>query len=293
MKISYRLRSISAVVLASFVCSSSAVAAKPSVELRVLGSYDHGGFARSAAEIVAHDPATQRLFVINAEDSSIDILDIADPAHPAANLPAIDIAPYGHQANSVDVCNGFVAAAVQADVKTANGSIVFFDTAGNFLKSVEAGALPDMITFTPNCEYVLAANEGEPNSYGQADSVDPEGSVTVVDLRNGVTNAAATQATFEDFAREDLDSSVRIYGPGATVAQDIEPEYIAVDHNSKTAYVTLQENNAIAVLDIRTAKVTEIHGLGFKDYTDPEFKLDATHRDVPGSTNNGIYSDPN
>jgi 2',3'-cyclic-nucleotide 2'-phosphodiesterase / 3'-nucleotidase / 5'-nucleotidase len=290
MKISSAARSVSAVLLASFVCSSAAFAAKPSVELRVLGSYDHGGFARSAAEIVAHDPASQRLFVVNAEDSSIDILDISDPANPVANLSAINISTYGDQANSVDVCNGVVAAAVQADVKTDLGSIVFFDAAGNFLKSVEAGALPDMVTFTPNCEYVLSANEGEPNSYGQADSIDPEGSLTVVDLRNGLANATAKQATFEEFAGEDLDASVRIYGPGATVAQDIEPEYIAVDHNSKTAYVTLQENNAIAVLDIRTAKVTAIHGLGFKDYTDPKFKLDASDRDVPGSSNNGIYN---
>ncbi|MEQ1762385.1 MAG: choice-of-anchor I family protein [Pyrinomonadaceae bacterium] len=290
MKISSAARTVSAVLLASFVCSSAVFAAKPSVKLRILGSYDHGAFARSAAEIVAHDPATQRLFVINAEDSSIDILDISNPADPVANLPAIDIAAYGDQANSVDVCNGVVAAAVQADVKTDDGLIVFFDTAGNFLKSVEAGALPDMITFTPNCEFALSANEGEPNSYGQADSVDPEGSVTVVDLRNGVANATAKQATFEDFADEDLDSSVRIYGPGATVAQDIEPEYIAVDHNSKTAYVTLQENNAIAVLDIRTATFTAIHGLGFKDYTDPKFKLDASDRDVAGSSNNGIYN---
>jgi hypothetical protein len=290
MKISYAARSVSAVLLASFIFSSTVFAAKPSVELRVLGSYDHGGFDESAAEIVAHDPATQRLFVINAETSTIDILDISDPAHPAANLMAIDIEPYGDQANSVDVCNGVVAAAVQADVKTDDGVIVFFDSAGNFLKSVDAGALPDMITFTPNCEFALSANEGEPNSYGQEDSVDPEGSVTVVDLRNGVANATATQATFEDFDQEDLDSSVRIYGPGATVAQDIEPEYIAVDHNSKTAYVTLQENNAIAVLDIPTGKVTAIHGLGFKDYTDPKFKFDASDRDTPGSSNVGIFN---
>src|SRR5687768_15237681 len=118
MKISYALRSVSAALVASFVCSTAALAAKPSVELRILASYDHGAFARSAAEIVAHDPTTQRLFVVNAEDSAIDILDISDPASPGANLPAIDIAPYGDQANSVDVCNDVVAAAVQADTKT-------------------------------------------------------------------------------------------------------------------------------------------------------------------------------
>lgn len=289
MRISYFARSLAAAVIASFLFSTLANASKPTVELRALGTYDHGAFDEAAAEIVAHDPATQRLFVVNAERSTIDILDISDPTNPGANLPAIDVTPYGDQANSVDVCNGVVAAAVQADVKNDNGSIVFFDTSGNFLNQIQAGSLPDMLTFTPNCDYVLSANEGEPNSYNQPDSVDPEGSVTIVDVRGGVANATARQVTFEAFNNAALDPSVRIYGPNASVAQDLEPEYIAVDHKSKTAYVTLQENNAIAVIDIKSAKIKAINGLGFKDYTDPNFKLDASDRDDP-SSNDGIFN---
>ena len=290
MRISYLARMLTAAVIASLLFSSFANAARPSVELRVLRTYDHGSFDEAAAEIVAHDPATQRLFVVNAENSTIDILDISDPSSPASTLAPIDITPYGDQANSVDVCDSVVAAAVQAEVKTDNGSIVFFDTSGNFLNEVEAGALPDMLTFTPNCDYVLSANEGEPNSYNQPDSVDPEGSVTIVDVRGGIANAKARQVTFESFNNAALDPSVRIYGPNASVAQDLEPEYIAVDHNSKTAYITLQENNAIAVIDIKSATVESINGLGFKDYTDPRFKLDASDRDTPGSSNVGIFN---
>lgn len=284
-----RVRGIAVAALISLLASTFAFGAKPGVELRVAGTHATGLFNQAAAEIVAHDPLSQRYFVVNGGNSTIDVLDASNPANPAF-LFSIDIESLGDQANSVDVCNGVVAAAVQADVKTDNGTVEFFDADGNHLKSVPAGALPDMITFTPNCEQVLAANEGEPNSYNQPDSVDPVGTVTIVDLTNGVANATSENVGFSDFDLASLDSSIRIYGPNATVAQDIEPEYIAVDHNSKTAWVTLQENNAIGVLDIKAGKFTKLIGLGFKDYLAEGNKLDASDRDVPGSSNNGIFN---
>ncbi len=283
------VRGTAVAILISFISSVTVLAGKPGVRLRFAGTHATGIFNQGAAEIVAHDPLSQRYFVVNGGNSTIDVLDASDPTNPTF-LFSIDIEPYGDQANSVDVCNGVVAAAVQADVKTDNGTIEFFDSAGNHINSVPAGALPDMITFTPNCDRVLSANEGEPNSYNQANSVDPEGSVTIVDLRGGVQNAVATQVGFSEFNGTTLDPSVRIYGPNATVAQDLEPEYIAVDHNSKTAYVTLQENNAIATIDIEKGKITSIKGLGFKDYTTGNNRLDASDRDVPGSSNNGIFN---
>jgi DNA-binding beta-propeller fold protein YncE len=261
--------------------------AKPGVELRFVGTHATGQYNQSAAEIVAHDPQSQRYFVVNGGNSTIDVLDASDPNDPAF-LFSIDIEQYGDQANSVDVCNGIVAAAVQADVKTDNGTVEFFDADGNHLKSVPAGALPDMLTFIPNCEKVLVANEGEPSSYLQLPESDPVGSVTIVDVSNGVLNSSATQVGFTAFNGTTLDSSVRIYGPGASIAQDLEPEYIAVDHDSKTAWITLQENNAIAVLDLGSATITDIVGLGFKDHKLPANKFDASDRDVPGSSNNGI-----
>src|SRR4029453_14165824 len=123
-----------------------------------------------------------------------------------------------------------------------------FDTNLNFVSSVPVGAVPDMITFSPNGRYVLTANEAEPAiDY----SVDPEGSVSIIDLSTGVANLTAANvstAGFTAFNNAVLDPSTRIFGPGATVAQDIEPEYIAVSKDSKTAWVTLQENNALAII---------------------------------------------
>jgi DNA-binding beta-propeller fold protein YncE len=256
------------------LANATAFAAKPGVELRLLGSRSTFLFDEGSAEIVAHDPISQRLFVVNAANSGIDVLDASDPSDPTF-LFTIDLTPYGDQANSVDVYNGVVAAAVQADVRTDDGSVVFFDASGNYLNDVPAGALPDMLTFTPNGERVLVANEGEPSSYGLPTSVDPLGSITIVDLRNGVANATSENIDFTQFNNTTLDPSIRIYGPGASIAQDLEPEYIAVDHNSKTAWVTLQENNAFAIIDIQSATITKLVGLGFKDYSSGDNKLDA------------------
>ena len=290
MKNSINASRFLAFALVGLICVSTAAESSGyGYQLRFKGTRATGIFNQGAAEIVAHDPATQRLFVVNGGNSSIDVLDVSNPVVPAP-LFSIDLEPYGDQANSVDVCNGVVAAAVQADVKTDDGTVEFFDANGNHLNSVPAGALPDMLTFTPDCETILVANEGEPNSYGQADSVDPEGSVTIVDMRKGAARATSRKIRFGDSLFEKLDPSIRIYGPNASNTQDLEPEYIAVDSESKTAWVTIQENNAFAILDIKAGRFTKLVGLGFKDYTTGDNQLDASDRDVPGSSNNGILN---
>lgn len=247
--------------------------------LNFVGSYSAGIFGQGAAEIVAHDPVTQRLFVVNGGNSSIDVLQLSAQGIPSF-LFSIDLEPYGDQANSVDVCNGLVATAVQADVKTDNGTVEFFDAFGNHLKTAPAGALPDMLTFTPQCDRVLVANEGEPNSYNQANSVDPEGSVTIINLTRGLALAKSSTIDFRQFGDERLlDPRIRIFGPRAKIPQDLEPEYIAVDPDGRTAFVTLQENNTFAVLDIVKGEFTRLIGLGFKDHNLTDNKLDASDRD--------------
>lgn len=233
-----------------------------------------GNYSGSAAEISAYDPDSERLFITKVENG-IDVVDVSDPESPVF-LFTIDISPYGAIVNSVAVHDELLAAAIENTIKQEPGVIVFFDTDGNFLKQVTAGALPDMVTFSPDGRYVLTANEGEPSDdYTN----DPEGSVTIVDLRRGLNKAKVETATFRRFNNKPLDPSIRIFGPGATVAQDLEPEYIAVSENSKYAYVTCQENNAIAVVDIKKAKVTDLYGLGFKNHSKPGNALDASDRD--------------
>ena len=251
-----------------------------SLRLTHLGSYHTGSFDASAAEIVAHDPATQRLFFTNSANATIGVLDITNPASPSL-LFEIDVMPYGGAATSVDVHDGVVAAAVPASEKTDPGAVVFFTTDGAFIASATVGALPDMLIFTPDGSKVIVANEGEPNSDY---SIDPEGSISIVDA----ATYAVTTVGFTDFnaggSREaELPAGVRIFGPGASVAQDLEPEYITVGEIAPfgtVAVATLQENNAVAIIDVDNASVVAIVALGTKDHSLLENAFDASNRDA-------------
>jgi hypothetical protein len=182
--------------------------------------------------------------VANSVGGKLDILNLANPAAIVA-VASIDIKSYGGL-NSVAVRNGVVACAIENSSPQQNGSVVFFDQDGVFQKQVTVGAMPDMITFSPDGRY----------------TTDPEGSVSVIDVSGGVaalTQANVTTATFAAYNSQAAAlraQGIRIYGGLAaspsTVAQDLEPEYIAVSANSQTAYITLQEYIAIAVLDMAT-----------------------------------------
>jgi len=265
------------------------------ISIEPIGTYATGIFDRSSAEIVAHDPKTQRLFVVNAETGRIDVLSILAPDAPTL-LFSVDIGavfPNGQGiVNSVAVYKGLVAAAVEAAPKTDPGRVVFFDAASPdglvFLADVEVGALPDAVTFTPDGKRVLVANEGEPNDDY---TIDPEGSVSIIELPSDITQltqAHVRTATFTKFNDAELDPDIRIFGPPAavaegelptrTVAQNLEPEWISVAKDSKTAWVVLQEANAIAVLDIEAGEFTALRALGFKDHLLPGNELDVTDR---------------
>ena len=251
------------------------------IELNVLGSYKAPGnvFDESAAEIVAHDVANQRLFVVNANAATVDVLDIRNPSTPVL-VNTIDASREGASANSVAVYGDLVAVAIEAEVKQDNGKVVFYN-ASDLSKAgeVTVGALPDMVTFTRDGQKVLVANEGEPNGdYTR----DPEGSVSVIDLANGVDKATVKTADFRAFnGREQAlrEAGIRIFGTGASSAQDFEPEYIAVSVDNTRAWVALQENNAVAVLYIENARILDVLPLGFKDHRMLGNELDASNKD--------------
>jgi 2',3'-cyclic-nucleotide 2'-phosphodiesterase / 3'-nucleotidase / 5'-nucleotidase len=269
---------------------------KREITLTQIGRYEAGTCtpACTRAEIAAYDPATRRLFAINANQLRLDVLDISTPINPGLAFPPIPLG-IGLFPNSVAIHDGIVAVAMQvADPnKTMPGVVKFFDTDGNLLNQVTVGALPDMLVFSPNGRWLLVANEGEPSSYVTPSLLtDPEGSVSIIDMRRGaalLTQDDVRTATFDDSIPKINESSIRIYGPGASLAQDLEPEYIAVSHDSKTAWVTLQENNAMAILDIEKGEFTRLVGLGFKDHSEHRKGLDASDQDL--GVDNGDLKD--
>jgi YVTN family beta-propeller protein len=255
-----------------------------------IGSYN-GGKA-GAAEITAFDAASKRLFVVNGANGTVDVLDLSTPSAPKL-LGTINVAGLGTGVNSVAIHDGLVALAIESSPKTNPGTVAFYNAADlKLINSVRVGALPDMLTFTPDGRTVLVANEGEPNSYGQADSVDPEGSVSVITVNRGGTPTVAT-ADFRAFNGQEAalrSQGIRIYGPGASAAQDFEPEYIATSEDGRTAYVTLQENNAVAIVDVATAKVTSVKPLGTKNHNLAGMGMDASDEDGGTNTNSGSPS---
>lgn len=253
----------------------AAAAARPQpsgLELSLLGRYSAGAVGVGAAEITAYDARTRRVFVVNAEQGTVDVLDIRDPRQPRK---VAALATPG--ANSVAVHDGLVAVAQQAADKTDPGTVAFFDArTGAKRREVTVGALPDMLTFTSDGRRVVVANEGEPTSYCAGAVNDPEGSISVIDVRRGTVRTAGFQAWNgkEDALRA---KGVRISGPGASAAQDLEPEYVTTEGG--TAWVTLQENNALAIVDLDRATVRDIVPLGLKDHAQEANALDASDRD--------------
>lgn len=252
------------------------------IELVRIGAYESGIFGASAAEIPAFDAGSKRVFVVNAEAGELDVLDVSDPAHPK-KISAISthtVLP-NSEVNSVAVQHGIVAVAVQAANKTDLGKVAFYKASDlSFISAVSVGALPDMLTFSPDGKLVVVANEGEPSDDYQTD---PEGSIAIIDISD-IQAPKAVIAGFTEWNATDkkaalIQSGVRIYGPNATVAQDLEPEYVTISTDSKKAWVTLQENNAIAEVDLSTKKVTQIYALGEKDHGLPENALDLSDTD--------------
>ena len=265
-----------------------------------------GSFASEfGAEIIAYDAPRSLLYVVSG-DTVLEVLDLSDPSAPT-QVAAIDIADFGAPvagANSIAFKNGLLAVALEAEAQTDNGVVALVnieqaiaaDDVLDAVKAFEVGPLPDMVTFTPDGTKVLVANEGEPdtieNEDGSESVVDPDGSVSIIDVSGEFASLSQDNVATADFSRfngreADLRADgVRIF-PDATTAQDVEPEYIAVSPDGTKAFVTLQENNAIAVVDIETATVEGIQPLGLKDFSKGLPNLTTFDLIDPGAITNG------
>lgn len=272
------------------------------IELEPIGRYgqtDPEVFDASAAEIPTYDPVSRRVFVTNAATSSIDVLDLTDPSTPSL-LFSIALADEEISGpTSLVFTNGILAVSLAANPKTDNGFVAFFDADGHSLAPLlEVGALPDAITASPDGSLLITSNEGEPND---DNTIDPEGSVSIIDLSGGVASASAQTINFQAYnsVQSELEGAgVRIFGKiftdtGAldedgepvfssvptTVAQDLEPEYATISPDGTTVFVTLQENNAVAVIDLDSATISGIFALGTKDHFITGNGLDPSDKD--------------
>ena len=267
----------------------------PKLTLEKGASYKTGVFDESAAEMVAFDYHTKRAFVSNSDSNGIDILDVSDPE----NIRLVkQIKDLGGNVNCVDVSQyGIAAIAVENNDATQNGFVVFVDAlTGSELNRLRTGVWPDNVVWSPDGTKVITADEGQPND---DNTVDPEGSVTIVDLGNGSLRDVVLSmqsdvniVTFNhlNFLSDLLqDYGVRIFGEiydnngefvrKSTLAEDFEPEYTAISPDSKTAYVTLQENNAFVIIDIESGELVDLVPMGYKDHSLPNNGFDSSNKD--------------
>jgi DNA-binding beta-propeller fold protein YncE len=232
-------------------------------------SHTGGGYL---SEIPAFDAATNTLWVAGVK--GVDVLN----ATTGSLLQRIDTSAYGN-INSVSISNGMAAFAIENTARTNAGIVQLYDTSSRSLaagtNTFTVGALPDMLTFTPDGSKILVANEGTPDVYGtrKGSSVprvynpatnDPVGSVTIINVTNRTVAATATLAGVPTSG-----SHIR-----TSTGMDFEPEYIAVSADGSKAYVTLQEANAIGILDLNTQAFTKVVGLGVKDFSLPGNSID-------------------
>ncbi|MFD2160857.1 choice-of-anchor I family protein [Paradesertivirga mongoliensis] len=216
-----------------------------------------------AAEISTYDPKTKKLFVVNnAVGSKVDVIDLS--AFPTiTKSQTLDFSTTSGVANSVAVSNGLLAVALEASIKTDNGAVAILNTSTlTETRRVTVGALPDMVTFSPDGNYIVTANEGEPNSNY---TVDPVGSISVIDIKNNYSVRTLDFTSFESSLANLKAAGFRMYGLNATFAKDIEPEYVTIAADSKKAWVTLQENNAVAEVDLIAGTILRVVPLGVKD----------------------------
>ncbi|WP_114906119.1 cell wall-binding repeat-containing protein [Ornithinimicrobium murale] len=280
---------------------TSPAAVDPRLALTLAGTHKTGQFDESAAEITSFDPLTRRIFVVNALKGAIDILDGTDPSAPsfvetlaAEGAEAADgsVVPAGATINSVKVHGEWIAVAVEAPDKVAHGWALFYSTDGDYLGGVRVGSLPDAITVSPDGTKVVVANEGEP-----ADdfSSDPEGTVSVIDVADPteISQDDVRTARFTGYDQgTELPEGVRVFGPdvevpeghepAGRVARNLEPEFSAISADSSQAFVSLQEANAIATIDLETAEVSNLWAIPLKDWSAEGNLLDTSNRDGEG-----------
>ncbi|MBB1272490.1 choice-of-anchor I family protein [Psychromonas sp. SR45-3] len=263
-----------------------------SIKLQEAGRYQSNIFDQSAAEIVTFDKLTQQTFVVNAQSGQIDVIDSHNIDAPTL-VKHLDIKADIKQhfnaqagaANSVDVYNGLLAVAIEAKTKTDAGWVAFYNTQDlSFISAHYVGALPDMLSFTPNGKQLVVAIEAEPSEGNYA--IDPEGEIAIIDIKweNQTLSSKLTRLTFTDFNQgaarhHELPPNLLLNGYQASIAQDIEPEYIAINQDSSKAYVALQENNAIAIVDLATKSIQRIMPLGFKDHLAAGNEIDGNDKD--------------
>ena len=267
--------------------------ASSSLALTQAARYDSGISSADGGvmEIVEYNPKTGWAYAVNGQTGklaaiplktmeskdTVDLLDANDIDIKSLVEAADTSFQYGDMTSVTISEDGTrLAVSLQAENYAADGRIALFtcnaDGTLSLEKIYETGVQPDMITFTPDGSKLLTADEGEPREGYSKGSTDPQGTVTIVDLASDTVTKADFTAYDSEANRKQLTDTGIVLKKDTAPSVDLEPEYIAAGNT--TAYITLQEANAIAVLDLDTKDFTGIYSAGFEDYSKTAVDID-------------------
>jgi YVTN family beta-propeller protein len=256
-------------IAAATMAAASLPSAAALLDTRLQWTQTHAGAGGTPflSEILSFESASRTLWV--SGPGGVDVLDVLTGARQGF----IDTSAYGGL-NSVAIHGGVAALAFDnSSDRRLPGLVVLYDTATKAplagAKPITVGALPDMVTFTPDGSRLLVANEGTPNAV--ADTAyglpDPVGSVSIIDV---ASRSVVAMPVFGGVTPTASNVGLNVRQPG----MDWEPEYIAVSPDGKKAFVTLQENNALGIIDLSTNSTVAVVGLGSKDFNVPGNEID-------------------
>jgi hypothetical protein len=231
--------------------------------LTVVGKYDTG-LGANGAEIISVRSKSGIAAITNVA-GSIDVLDVSNPSL-ITQLRRIDVSAYGTP-NSVTIHPSKDYLLVAHGTAGSVGKVSAWRISdGAFLAVADAGIQPDSIKISPDGDYAVVANEAEGVGVGNDGGA---GSLTVVDLDDFNPRrpralqvaqvslpSAAGVAGFSTARKDDL-ARLDITNEPAT----LEPESVTFDKQSRYAFVTLQENNGVVRLSLKS-KAVAYFGLG-------------------------------
>lgn len=278
-----KLRILPLILLSAFALSTQAQSLPmQKVHTKYTNIFDNGG-----VDLVTYDKFNNYVYFLNNSFPRIEVYDYTDLSKPAFKHY---ITTSTSNISGIDVYLKTVAV-VGYDNPQSSGKLEFYDEKGAPLGQYPTGSTPKNVTFSPNGTWVLIANEGKPSDDY---TFDPIGSVNVLAINNGIPNTPPSAVAFIDFTKLDTtayDPMIQVYGNNGSQlpSQDLEPENVAIDPTSTKAFVTLQENNAVAIIDILNSKLDTVIGLGYKDHSTIGLDASDTKSTIDINTYNRLY----
>lgn len=230
-------------------------------------TFSAGSFNTKATGQVSYDYTVDQLYSVNQEQLGFDIIDYSDVFKPNFKQ-TVDVSGFINHIRSIESASGFVFVAGDGSSPQIPGKLLIYNSNGVYRKQLSLGATPDRMRFSKDDIILIIANEGIPDS---SYVTDPPGTINIINTVSGInfiTQADVKTVGFTLLDTVAYDSLIHIYdNAGQLPSQDLEPEAIAFSADSQKAFVILQENNALAVIDIPSATIDEIYGLGYRDHS--------------------------